>query len=86
MGQQFGLGLRDLGKLRLQHLCNALMILLSRTLQQRLIGRVLNEGMLEAIRGLRRHPLLVEEFSLHQLVQPMLQRPLVHGETAWSSA
>ena len=35
--------------------------------------------MLEAVRRLRRQPLLVEELRLHQLVQPTLQGALVPG-------
>jgi hypothetical protein len=49
---QFGLGLDDLGKLRGQHLGNALVILLTGALQQRLIGGILNERGLEAVGGL----------------------------------
>ena len=49
MRQQLGLGLDGLGKLRFQHLGNALVILLPGALEQRLIGRVLDQGMLEDI-------------------------------------
>ena len=54
MGQQLGLRLAALGKARLQHLGNALMVLLAGATQQRLIGHVLDECMLERVGGLRR--------------------------------
>jgi hypothetical protein len=68
MGQQFGLRRDGLGKLCLQDLGNLLMVLLPRAREQRLIGNVLNEGMLEAVRGLGGHTPLIEQFRLHQLV------------------
>ena len=67
MGEQRRLGFGDRRKLCLQYLGNALMVLLPRALEQRLIGRVLNEGMLEALRGLGEHALLIEQFRLHEL-------------------
>ena len=79
MRQQLGLGLAVLGKLRLQHLRNALVILLPRALQQRLIGRVLDQGMLEDIRRLRRQPPLVEQLRLHELRRPCCNVLLVQG-------
>ena len=54
--QQLGLRLDDLGKLRLQHLGNALVVLLPRALEQRLIGRLLDQRMLEDVRRLRWQP------------------------------
>ena len=58
------------GKRRLQDLRNALMVLLARAAQQRLIGSLLDQRMLEEVRRLRRQPLLVQELCLHQLLQP----------------
>jgi hypothetical protein len=52
-------------------------ILLPGALQQRLVSRVLDQGMLEAVRGLRREALLVEKLRRHQLLQPPLQGALV---------
>ena len=63
--QQLGLGLADLGELRLQHLGNALVVLLAGTLQQRLIGRVLDQGVLETVRRLRWQPLLIQELCYY---------------------
>ena len=52
--QQFRLGLGGLGKLRLQHLGNVLMVPLASAPQQRLIRRILDQGMLEEVCRLRR--------------------------------
>ena len=65
MCQQFGLGLHRLGKLRLQHLRNTLVVLLPCALQERLIGGLLDQRMLEDIRRLGWQPLLVEELCFH---------------------
>jgi hypothetical protein len=49
VGQQFRLGLDCLRKPFGQHLSNLLVELLASAFQQRLIGGVLNQGMLEEI-------------------------------------
>ena len=72
VGDQLRLGINRLRKALLEHLCNTLMVLLAGALEQRLIGCILDQGMLEEIRRLRGQPLLIEELRLHQLVQPML--------------
>jgi hypothetical protein len=77
MRQQLGLSLTDLGEACLHHLGNVLMVPLAGALEQRLIGRVLDQGMLEAVRRLWRQTLLIEELCLHQLLQPPLQGALV---------
>ena len=64
MGQQLRLGLDGLGKLLLQHLGNLLVILLPFALEQRLIGGVLNQRMLEEIVRLRRQPALIDQLGL----------------------
>ena len=86
MRQQFGLRLGGLGKLRLQHLRNALVVLLAGAPQQGLIGRVLDERMLEEVGRLGGSAPLVHQLRLHQLLQPVLQGRLVQGATAWSSS
>ena len=53
------------------------MVLLAGTAQQGLIGRVLNQRVLEDVRRLWWQPLLIQELRLHQLVQPALQARLV---------
>ena len=72
MGQQLGLGLGEIGKLRFQHLGNALMVLLPRAPEQRLIGCLLDQGMFEHICGLWWHTALVEQFGLYQARQDLL--------------
>src|SRR5215468_9722424 len=52
-GQQFGLRGRGLRKLCRQYLGNALMVMLPGTLEERLIRRLLDEGMLEQVCSLR---------------------------------
>jgi hypothetical protein len=79
MSQQFGLRLAELGKARLHHLGNALMVLLAGAPQQGLIGRVPDQGVLETVGRLGWQSLLVEKLCLHQLVQTLSQGPLVPG-------
>ena len=43
----------------------AVMVLLSGTLEQRLIGGILNEGMLEQIGRLGWYPLLVDQIGVY---------------------
>src|SRR5262245_22389202 len=63
--QQFELYLGRLGKLLGKYLRNALMVLLPCALEERLIGGLLDQGMLEEVSRLRWQPLLVEELCLH---------------------
>jgi hypothetical protein len=48
------------------------MVPLSGTLEQGLIGGILDQGVLEDVRRLGWQPLLIEELRLHQLLEPML--------------
>ena len=48
MGQHLRLGLDDVGEVLLEQLSNLLMIVLAGTLQQRRIGHVLDQGMLNS--------------------------------------
>ena len=70
--QQLGLGRDRLGKLGFEHLRNLPVVLLARALEQRLIGHVLDQRVLEEIRRLGRQPPLVQQLRHHQLVQPLL--------------
>jgi hypothetical protein len=72
MGHKFGLGFNALGKLR-QDLGNPLMGLLPRALQERLIGGLLDEGVLEGVLVLREEPRLVEELGRREVCQPMMR-------------
>jgi hypothetical protein len=65
MRYQFRLSLSNLGKLRRQHLCNALMVLLACALQERLIGGIVDEGVLEEVPVARRPTALVVQFGIH---------------------
>ena len=65
MGYQLRLGLGNVGKLRRQHLGNMLMILLARALQERLVGGILDEGVLEDLLAARRQTALVDQFGIH---------------------
>jgi hypothetical protein len=48
------------------------MVPLAGALEQRLVGGVLDQGVLEAVGRLGRQPLLIQELRRHQLVQPLL--------------
>jgi hypothetical protein len=72
LGEQLRLGFRDLGKVFGQHLGNALMVLLARTFQERLIGRILDEGVLEDVPTAWRQTALVDQLSVYQLPHPLL--------------
>jgi hypothetical protein len=73
MRQRFGLGLGGLGKSLCQNLRNPLVILLADALKQRLIRRVLNQGMFEQTHRLGRDAPMIEQLRLDELVQAMLQ-------------
>ena len=69
MGQQFRLGFFGLWKPFFQHLGNLLVILLPRALEQRLIGRVLDQRMLEEVACLLPDAALIENLGFHQFAQ-----------------
>jgi hypothetical protein len=80
--QEFGLGRYGFGELGLQHLRNALVILLPCALEKRLICRILYQGMLKEVGRLGEETALVEQFGLDELCQSMLQGRFVqrrHG-------
>ena len=62
------------------------MVLLPGAPEQRLIRRLLDEGMLEQVGGLRQRAALVEHLGLHELHQAAPQLQLVQGRTARSSS
>src|SRR5262249_42952149 len=66
LGDQLRLGPDSLRELGLQHLGDALMVLLAGAPQQRLIGRILNERMLKGIRRLWWYTALVRNLCLDQ--------------------
>src|SRR5438128_8701854 len=72
--EYLGLRLDGLGKSLGQHLRDLLMILLSRASEQRLVSRVLDERVLERVRGLGREPSLVEQLGFDEAPQRALKR------------
>ena len=72
MGHQLGLCLCCVWKLCFQHGSYLLVILLAFALEQRLIGRVLNQRVLEEIRRVWRHAALVQQLCVNELVEGML--------------
>src|SRR5215470_9448904 len=64
VGYYLGLPQRHLGKLCLQGLGNPLVVALTRAPQQGRIGCLLDEGMLEDVRGLCANTLLIEQFGV----------------------
>src|SRR5215475_5227332 len=77
MRQQLRLGLDGLRKAGCQDLPNALMILLPGASEQRLIGCLLDEDVLEHVGSLGRCAMLLEELGLDELMQLALQGRLV---------
>ena len=75
MRQQFGLRLHRLGT-RFQHLGKLRMVALPRARQQRLIGHLLGQGMLEGVGALREEARLVEELGGLEVRQAAMQRRL----------
>ena len=75
MRQQFGLRLHRLG-VRGQRLGQLRMIALPRARQQRLIGHLLGQGVLEGVGTLRKEARLVEELGGLEVRQAAMQRRL----------
>ena len=73
MGEQLRLRARHLGKAVFQQLCRSLVILLTGALQQRLVSRILDQGMLEQVARPRRAAALVEQLVDHELTETALQ-------------
>src|SRR6266566_5085101 len=67
--QQFWLRLGGLGEALGQHLSNALVVLLPGALEQRLVGRILDERVLERVGRLRWESPLRDDLCLYQLRQ-----------------
>ena len=74
MRQQFGSGRNGVGKLLGQHLGDLLMVVLPGALQQRLIGHLLGEGVLEGVDVLGEELQLVEELGGLQVGEAPAER------------
>ena len=71
VGQQFGPCFDDLWESGFQCIGDALVVLLARALEQRLVGGLLDQCVLEAVRRLWRAALLVQELGGHQLFETL---------------
>ena len=67
VGEQFRLRLDGLRELRLQHLGDPPVELLPLALDQRVVQRVLEQGVLEDVGAARRPTLRIQDLGLHQL-------------------
>ncbi len=79
MGDQLGIRLSGIGKTGFQKLRHLQVVLLARTAQQRFVGCILHQCMLEDISGPRRTAALVKQFRLDQLSKTLLQGGLIDG-------
>lgn len=71
--EEFGLGFDDLRELGLQHLGDAGVQLLAAGFEQRAVGGVLNEGVLEAVGDLWWAAAAVDQLGCDQLVEGGLE-------------
>ena len=76
----------DLRELGLQHLRNALMVVLAGAPQQGLIRGILDQRVLEEVCRLRRQPPLIQQFRRHQAAAAPAAGSSSQGETACSSS
>ena len=68
VGEDLGLGRRDLGSAGQQDLGDPAVVLLPRATQQGLVGGVLDERVLEDVAGTRWPAALIQELVLHELL------------------
>jgi aryl carrier-like protein len=71
--QQVWLGLPGIGKLLFQHPGHGLVQLLAAALQQRLVSRIADQGMLEHVARLRRQAAAKDQLGFEQLVERVHQ-------------
>ena len=69
VGDYFGMCLGVTRKVIDDHACDPLMILLSPTLEQRAIGRILHQSMLEGVFGIRGYPTPENQLCCDELLQ-----------------
>src|ERR1700730_17821526 len=84
VAQQLRLSLGGLRELRFQHLADPPVELLPLTLDQRVVQRVFEKGVLEEVRATRRPALRVQDLGLRQLGQLRLKSRLVPHD-AWGA-
>ena len=73
MGEQLGLGFGGFGEAFLQHLCDAGVEVLTARLEERAVGSVLDQRVLEAVGDIGRGAPAVDQLSRDQLVERRLQ-------------
>src|SRR5215831_3424256 len=73
MGQEFGLTLDEIGEMLLENGCHSGVQFLSPDTQQRAVGSVLHQRVLEQVEGLRRNPPTEQQPSLGETVKPSPQ-------------
>jgi hypothetical protein len=78
MGKQLRSRLRDVGESLLEHFGDPGVQLLALGLEQRLVGGVLNQGVLEAVGRLGRHAAAEHQLRSHPLIEGPAQ--LVTGQ------
>ena len=71
MRDQFGIRLDGVGKPGFQELRHLQVILLPGAFQERLVGGILNQGVLEDVLGPWRAAALIEQFRLDQLPETL---------------
>ena len=76
MGEQFGLALDEIGEMRFQCRGDAPMQFLPSPAQQRAVGSVLHQRVLEEVGGMRSGAAAKQQSSIAQLSQRGLQFPL----------
>jgi hypothetical protein len=79
MGEQLGLRLDGLRKALFHRARDLFVVLLRRALEQRLVGCILNQRMLEDVASLRRFPALIEQLGVNQLGECLPQARRVEG-------
>ena len=73
MGQEFGLALDEIGEILLQHRRDPGMQFLPSSAQQRAVGGVLHQRVLEQVGGVRRGAAAKQQSGIAQLIQRGLQ-------------
>ena len=77
VGELLGLLLGRIGEARLEGLRDLPVELLAAPLEERLVGRLLDQRMLEDVAGMRHRPTLVEQLRLDQTLESAPKRGLI---------
>ena len=74
---ELGLLLDDVFEPLREHLGDAAVLILARALEHGLVRGVLDEGVLEDVARIGRHPGLVEHLGVHELAKRVAEHPVV---------